>query len=89
MGPTWHNGQPMSSREYIVVQQNWLGNKMTIRNYKETKLVNTCRCKRGRGQFMTWRCEAFVDADTVMLLFEHNVGLESENHSDRGSPVNS
>jgi hypothetical protein len=87
MGPTWHNGRPMTSTEYKVVKKVWLGNERKLCNFKEAAMLKRCWFAQGRGQFMIWRRADFVDLHTGILLFGQEVDLESD--SDSYFPVSS
>ena len=78
MGPTWHNGRPMTTTEYKVVKKVWLGNTSTLYNFKEVALLKRCWFARGHGQIMIWRRDDFVDPHTGILLFGQEVNLESD-----------
>ena len=77
MGATWHNGRPMTSTEYKVVEKVWLGNERKLCNFKEAAMLKRCWFAQGRGKFMIWRRADFVDPHTGMLLFGQ-IDLESD-----------
>ena len=78
MGPTWHNGRPMTTKEYKVVKKVWLGNVRTLYNFKDVALLKRCWFARGHEQIMIWRRDDFVDPHTGILLFGQKVDLESD-----------
>ena len=78
MGPTWHNGRPMTSTEYKVVKKVWPGNVTKLINFKEAAMLKRCWFAQGRGQFMIWRRADFVHPHTGILLFGQEVDLESD-----------
>ena len=74
MGPTWHNGRPMTTKEYKVVKKVWLGN---VRGHEQI-MKRCCWFARGHEQIMIWRRDDFVDPHTGILLFGQDVDLESD-----------
>ena len=68
MGPTWHNGRPMTTIEY----------KVELCNFKEAALLKRCWFARDMIFSMIWRRADFVDPHTGMLLFGQEVDLESD-----------
>ena len=51
MGPTWHNGRPMTTKEYKVVKKVWLGNARTLYNFKDVALLKRCWFDLASGRF--------------------------------------
>ena len=78
MGPTWHNGRPMTTIEYKVVKKVWLGNTSKLCNFKEAALLKRCWFARDMNFSMIWRRADFVDPHTGILLFGQEVDLESD-----------
>ena len=77
MGPTWHNGRPMTTIEYKVVKKVWLGNTSKLCNFKEAALLKRCWFARDMNVSMIWRRADVVDPHTGILLFGQEADLES------------